>query len=176
MKILILNGSPRLDGNTITLLNQIADNAKATYKIEFINVCSKKLLGCIACDKCAENNGNCILPDDTSDIINKIVESDMIIFGTPVYWWGMSSQLKVVIDKFYSSQDKIKGKKIGLVVVGANELNDAQYRLISEQFSCIANYLDLEIVFDEKVSAYERGEVKSNKAILDKFANIGKTL
>lgn len=84
-----------------------------------------------------------------------------MIFGTPVYWWGMSAQLKMVVDKFYSqdAQFQTMKKKVGVVAIGANELEDPQYRLIREQFSCIADYLGWELAFSLSYSAYEPGEI-----------------
>ena len=65
-------------------------------------------------------------PDESDAVIRKIAEADAVIFGTPVYWWGMSAQLKMVVDKFYSqdSQFKTMKKKIGVVVTGANGLDN----------------------------------------------------
>ena len=59
-------------------------------------------------------------PDESDAVIRKIAEADAVIFGIPVYWWGMSAQLKMVVDKFYSqdSQFKTMKKKIGMVLQG----------------------------------------------------------
>lgn len=91
-----------------------------------------------------------------------------VIFGTPVYWWGMSAQLKMVVDKFYSqdSQFKTMKKKIGVVVTGANGLDNPQYRLIDEQFRCIAEYLHWDMAFSLAFAAYEPGEVMQQEGIL----------
>ena len=88
-------------------------------------------------------------PDESDAVIRKIAEADAVIFGTHVYWWGMSAQLKMVVDKFYSqdSQFKTMKKKIGVVVTGANGLDNPQYRLIDEQFRCIAEYLRWDMAF-----------------------------
>ena len=80
----------------------------------------------------------------------------------------MSAQLKMVVDKFYSqdSQFKTMKKKIGVVVTGANGLDNPQYRLIDEQFRCIAEYLHWDMAFSLAFAAYEPGEVMQQEGIL----------
>ena len=60
--------------------------------------------------------------DDTNPTIEKIAEADMIIFATPVYWWRMSAQLKLIIDKCYCRGLQLKNKKVGTIVVGGEDI------------------------------------------------------
>lgn len=165
MNILILNGSPRYQGNTHTALQMIKTVAEDGNNVEILDVCNLKLSGCCACDGCKSNGGHCVCSDESDAVIQKIVKADAVIFGTPVYWWGMSAQLKMVVDKFYSqdSQFKTMNKKIGVVVVGANDLENPQYRLIHDQFHCIAEYLNWNLAFSLSFSAYEAGEISRDE-------------
>lgn len=164
MKILILNGSPRYHGNTHTVLQAMKEILLENHAVEVLDVCTMHLSGCCACDRCKRNGGHCVCPDESDAVIQKIVQADAVIFGTPVYWWGMSSQLKMVVDKFYAQDAEFKtmSKKIGVVAIGANTLEDPQYRLISEQFSCITEYLGWEFSFALSFSAYEPGEISED--------------
>lgn len=168
MNILILNGSPRHHGNTHAALQTMKGILEEGNIVEVLDVCNLKLSGCCACDSCKRNGGHCVCPDESDAVIQKIVQADAVIFGTPVYWWGMSAQLKMVVDKFYSqdSQFKTMKKKIGLVVTGANGLDNPQYRLIDEQFRCIAEYLHWDMAFSLAFAAYEPGEVMQQEGIL----------
>ncbi len=65
----------------------------------------------------------------------------MIIFATPVYWWGISAQLKLIIDKCYCKDLHLKNKKVGVLVVGADSVDSIRYELIHKQFQCMADYL-----------------------------------
>lgn len=69
-------------------------------------------------------------------MIDKLDEADVVIFGTPVYWWGVSAQLKAVIDRMYMKRfrEKRRYKQIGILAVGAATLDDEEYDLISRQF------------------------------------------
>ena len=102
----------------------------------------------------------------------------MIIFGSPVYWWGISGQLKMALDKFYSKDEEFHRtpKKLGIVAVGAADTGDPQYRLISGQFRCIAGYLGWKIVLDEPVCAATAGEVTGNPVLTSKFKALASEL
>ena len=158
MNALILNGSPRKNGNTSHALRAIEEGLKRNHTVESLNVYDFTFRPCRNCDACKRNGGNCIQADDTVKIINKVTDADLIIFGSPVYWWGISAQLKDVVDKFYSRDDASAPtlrtkKKIGIVACGADSLTNPEYKLISDQFRCIASFLGWEVVLDEAISA-----------------------
>ncbi len=169
MKILILNGSPRMNGNTSYAMKTIADGItnNTDNEVEILNVTRLKVGGCVACDACQKNGGDCIMKDDTKEVMDKIYAADAVIFGSPVYWWGISSQLKAVLDKFHSRTELFnkQKKKLGLFSVGEDEITGKQYELINTQFECICEYLGWEKVFGYFYSANKPGELaKSEKA------------
>ena len=171
MNALILNGSPRKNGNTSHALRAIEEGLKRNHTVESLNVYDFTFRPCRNCDACKRNGGNCIQADDTIKIINKITDAELIIFGSPVYWWGISAQLKDVVDKFYSRDDESKPtlrtkKKIGIVVCGAETTDDPEYKLISDQFHCIAKFLGWEVVLDEAISAAAADDLAKDAARL----------
>lgn len=174
MNIILINGSPRLDGNTKTALNKINDSIikNTEHNTEFIDVAYKNIKGCVACDFCRKNDGKCVQKDDTNELMEKLFSADIIIFGTPVYFWGISAQLKLLIDKFYCNKQALYGKKIGVIAIGASGLQNPQYRLIKEQFECIAKFLQWEIIFSESASAHDRGDILESKEKILEFESI----
>ena len=100
MKILLLNGSPRR-GNTYTALEVLKRSFANIPNAEVSQIDTNKVevASCIACEYC-KKHGKCFVKDDTNAVIDAIVSADVLIFATPVYWWGISSQLKAIIDKF----------------------------------------------------------------------------
>ena len=178
MKILLLNSSPRHSGNTAYATQRIKESIENNkiHSLEVINVTNLKVRGCLACEGCTENNEVCLFEDDTQYILNEISSADAIVFLAPVYWWGIPSQLKAVIDKFYSVQStfKTQNKKIGLITIGANEISDKQYSLISDQFDCISNFLGWDKIFDLSFSAYETDDLQKSKDATDQLLNIYK--
>ncbi len=177
MKILIINGSPR-KGNTKFALETMKSALKEKYQhatCEFVNVATLKIAGCINCDACKNNSGNCIHKDDTATYMDKMLEADVLIFGTPVYWWGMSGQLKIFIDKFYSKDGIIQEsprKKVCVLAFGANEITDIQYKLISEQFKSICDFLKWELLFSESYACFEKDDLKKNTSMTNEIIKL----
>lgn len=180
MKILILNGSPRLKGNTSYALSAIAEGItkNTEHEVELLNVTRLKVSGCVACNACAKNGGDCIMKDDTKSVIDKVYAADFVIFGSPVYYFGISSQLKAVLDKFHSrsAMFKSQSKKLGVAAVGADPLTERQYGLISEHFDCVCEYLGWEKVFSLSYSAEEPGELQKSQSAAAELGDVWKLL
>lgn len=178
MKILILNGSPRLNGNTSFALSAIAEGVSKNTQhcVEIINAAKLKVGGCTACDACKTNGGNCIMRDDSRSVIDKIYAADAVIFGTPVYWWGISAQLKAVLDKFYSktAQFKEQNKKIGVIAIGASAFPSKQYELIHDQFKCVCDFLGWEMMFGLSFSAAAPDDLKKSEAAVKEISEVWK--
>ncbi len=178
MSILLLNGSPRAKGNTATLLRQLESGIEETgaHSVRYVDVARLNIKPCIACDYCHSHGGACVQKDDFSALMEQALEADCIVFGSPVYWWNISAQLKLFIDRIYSNMEGIRGKKIGVIAVGAEPLGDSEYRLIQEQFACIAQHLGWELLFAEFASAYPAGAVREDAAVMERFFQLGKNL
>lgn len=180
MKILILNGSPRQNGNTNYALTAIADgiSKNTQHDVEIINVTRLKIGGCIACEGCKKSGGDCVMKDDTKTVIDKIYAADAVIFGSPVYYFGISAQLKAVLDKFHSRSALFKeqSKKLGVVAIGAEEVEDKQYELIHDQFRCVCNYLGWENVFNFSYSAGDPDDLRKSSSAARELSQAWKTL
>lgn len=163
MNLVVINGSPR-KGNTRDLLDAFIKGTKDA-RISYIDMRETTVLPCEACNSCTVNEGRCKHDDATNDILEKIKNADGIVFGMPVYWWGVSAQIKAVIDKMYAFNAigyKLPGKKIGIITVGAEAVGAKQYQLISDQFKCICSFLKWDIQFDESFSAYKIGDIRKD--------------
>lgn len=178
MKILILNGSSRKKGNTRTALKQLEKGIDLNKNsVEFLDITDFKIAGCLGCDGC-KRTGVCVIKDDAIDIVEKILDADMVIFGSPVYWWGISSQTKALIDRIYMKNSTLSklNKKIGILAVGADELSGEQYKLISGQFRCICEYLGWDLAIDKSISAGMIGDVEKQVGLMKELKEIGKNL
>ena len=177
MKVLIFNGSPR-KGNTLTAIKAIekgiASRADAAeIEVNVIETEGKNIIPCKACNACGCMS-RCIFADDSPEINEAVEAADVLIFATPVYWWGITAQLKLVIDKFYARASKFKGnKKIGTVVIGEAELDDAEYEIIQKQFACIADYLEWDVVFAKSISANKPKDLAADEETLAQLEAFG---
>ena len=104
MNILILQGSPRLNGNTAKMATAFARGAKsAAHSVRLVNVFEKVIHDCTACEYChTKGKGQCIQQDGMQDIYPHLLEMDMLVLASPIYYHGVSGQLKCAIDRFYA--------------------------------------------------------------------------
>ncbi len=136
MKIVVLTGSPRRNGNTNYLAEQFIFGAKESgHEIFRFDCAQHKIAGCLACNHCGMN-GDCILKDDFELVRQHLINADMVVFVTPMYYFGFSSQLKNIIDRFYAINESLKGvpKKTAFMMVYADTAeNEAQPMLLHYQ-------------------------------------------
>jgi len=102
MKVVAFNGSPRKDGNTTILINYVfRELEKEGLETELVQFSGKKIHGCIACYKCFENKDRrCSVKDDFADeCIEKMINADGIILGSPVYFADVTAEMKALIDR-----------------------------------------------------------------------------
>ena len=162
MKIVIINGSARR-GNTLTAIDAFVKGASEKNEIEIIQPDRLHIAPCKGCGACQCYKG-CIDQDDTNPTIDKITAADVILFATPVYWWGMSAQLKLIIDKCYCRGLQLKNKKVGTIVVGGSPVD------------CMAKYLSWDMLFQKSYYATVSDELAKNKDSIKELENIGKNL
>ena len=99
-KVLILSGSPRKGGNSDILCDEFARGAQeAGNEVEKIRVASKKIHPCSACYYCRDYGGACVHKDDMAEVLQKMIDSDVLVLASPVYFYSIDAQLKAVIDR-----------------------------------------------------------------------------
>lgn len=123
MKVIAFNGSPRKDGNTAQAISIVFEELQREgIETEMIQLGGRRLSGCRACFKCGENKDNrCVIKDDEmNDFIQKMIEADGIIIGSPTYFSNVTTEVKALIDRagFVSKANggTLKGK-VGAPVV-----------------------------------------------------------
>lgn len=119
MKVLLINGSPHKEGCTFTALTEIKNQLKEEgVDSEIFWIGNKAVRGCIACLKCGHSNGKCAFDDDpANEIIDKLIESDGLIVGSPVYYAGPNGALCAVLDRvFYAAGSNFAYKPAASIV------------------------------------------------------------
>ena len=102
MKILVFNGSPKKEkSDTMHITRAFLDgmNDASPQDIQIINVTDKHIEYCTGCFSCKRNGGTCIYTDDMRDILEKILETDLLLLSFPLYSYGMPAPLKALIDR-----------------------------------------------------------------------------
>lgn len=103
MKITILNGSPRLNGNTEIMVDEFVKGAKVSgHEVDKINLAGKKIAGCLGCKYCFAHGGKCVQNDDMTAVLKSLDQADLVVFASPIYWFDITGQLKCAIDRMYA--------------------------------------------------------------------------
>jgi multimeric flavodoxin WrbA len=180
-KVLGIMGSPRKQGNTHAMVLSVLEGAKlsgASTEIILLNDLNiKECNGCLACWK----TGKCAKNDDMNALYAKISESDALVFGTPVYWYGPTALMKAFLDRFVyfncpENRVKIKNKSAALVIP-FEEDDPHTAELIIALFERSFAYLEMNLtgaVLAPGLSS--KGEVLNKPEVMENTAELGKKL
>jgi len=160
-KVLILSGSPRKGGNSDLLCDEFMRGAKeAGHDVEKIWVATKKIDYCHACYYCQKSGGECTIKDDMADVLQKMINADVIVLASPVYFYSIDAQLKALIDRTVARWTEVKNKEFYYIVTCADEERESQERTI-ECFrgyaDCVEGAVEKGIVYGTGV--YQKGEI-----------------
>lgn len=109
MKIVVLTGSPRKNGNSAYLADRFIKGAEEKgHEIFRFDCAFKQVEPCRACNRCGMD-GPCVFNDDFQELRPHLVAADMVVFASPMYYFSVSAQMKRVIDRFYAINGQIKG-------------------------------------------------------------------
>ena len=144
MKILILNGSPRPDGNTVAMIDAFLEGTKDNgHEITVVSVCQKKIAGCLACEYChTKGNGKCVQQDDMQEVYPLLDEAEMIILASPIYYHSFTGQLQCAINRIYALDKPKNLKKAALFLSSGSD--NVFGGAIYEYENSFLDYLELE--------------------------------
>lgn len=172
MKILVLNGSPRMDGNTAAMVEAFAEGASENeHEITVVSVCRKKIAGCLACEYChTEGKGKCIQQDDMQEVYPLLQEAEMIVLASPIYYHSFTGQLQCAINRIYALDKPENLKKAALIM--SSGVDHVYCGAIYEYQNSFLNYLHLE---DMGIfSAY--GSQNKSEEKLEELREFGRSL
>lgn len=175
-KIIVLAGSPRKNGNTDRLVKAFVDGASIDNDVEVISVTDYKVNPCIGCNSCFTRDNNlCFQNDDMIAIYKKLSEADTIIVTSPVYFYGISAQLKAIVDRLHTPlRNSFHISKIGLILVGAVELPEL-FDAIITQYKLVCNFFNLQDAGKVLVrGAKDKGDV--SQSCLEEAYDFGKNI
>ena len=182
-KILVILGSPRRRGNSAILAEQITKGAKsAKAKVEIIYLQGMKIAPCRACDTCRKvRSKGCAIKDDMQSLYSKVIEADALVIASPVYWFNMSAQTKIFLDRLHGlpayKDDALKGKRIAIAMsYGGEDPFDSGCVNALRSFQDSFAYKESNIVGMVYGNAEEAGEIGSNEKLMQEAFDLGKKL
>ena len=182
-KILIVLGSPRKKGNSATLAAKVAEGAISDgADVETVYLNGLNIKPCQGCEKCQQESFNgCAIEDEMNQLYSKIRKADSIVVASPIYWFNISAQTKIFIDRLYAvgvgQKNIFKGKNIAIILSFADPdpfISGAVNALRS--FQDICRYIGANIEGMVYGSASGAGEIKEKQDVMEKAVLLGKHL
>ena len=152
MQVTTLLGGAKKKGNTATVLSWVEEEMKSLgHDVKRIHLNDKAIKGCLGCAKCKDSPDEiaCVQKDDAIGIMENMVSSDVVLYASPIYFWGFSAQIKALIDRCYSlvtdyhkpgHTSLMRGRRIGLLVTGGGAYEDNAEGLFTA-FNRIVDFL-----------------------------------
>lgn len=184
-KILVLSGSPVKKGNTAMLVEWFAEGARSKgAEVEVVSTAflKYKSTGCTSCRACQRSDKyECVIDDEAKPVLAKMAQADVIVMATPLYFYGPSAQLKLVMDRMFSlykwdnktntMKTPLKGKK--LVLIGS-AYEDIGLDILEKPFALTAQYTGIAFESFLVPNAGESGEIKKISDIREKTIAFGR--
>ncbi len=169
-KVLILSGSPRKDGNSDILCNEFMKGAlESGNEVEKVFIAEKKIAPCLACYACRKN-GVCAIKDDMAEIMQKLINADVVVMASPVYFYSISAQLKALIDRTVCRWTEVKDKEFYYIMTAA----DSDRHSMDTTLACFRGYADcvegakeMGVIYGTGV--YEKGEILNKSAMKEAY-------
>ena len=186
-KIIIVKGSPRKNGNSAILAEQVAAGAEAVgAEVESFYLHGLDIQPCDACDACqGVADLDCVIEDDMQILYPKLREADAVVYASPIYWFTVSAQMKLFMDRCYGlggDSDEIEyhalaGKRIGIVLTyGGDDPFDSGAVNAIRTFQDMFNYIPAEIVGIVYGCALDAGEIRQNQEVMKEAYELGREL
>lgn len=169
--IIILVGSMRKNGNTARLVQSFADGAAQNNNVEIVYVADYNVNPCIGCNSCFVREGNqCFQDDDMVQIYEKLRNADIVVIASPVYFYGISVQLKAIVDRLHTPmRNTFHIKELGLLLVGAAQLPNL-FDPILMQYQMVLYFFKLESIGTVLVRGVnDIGDIDGNSALKEAY-------
>lgn len=165
--IVVFVGSVRKGGNTDLLAQAFLAGARKNNNVDIVSVADYKINPCIGCNSCFTREGHeCFQQDDMQEIYRKLKKADIVVIASPVYFYGISAQLKAIIDRLHTPmRNDFPIKKLALILVGAATLPEL-FDSIKIQYRLVLNFFQLEDAGMVLVrGAKNKGDVKNSDGL-----------
>jgi multimeric flavodoxin WrbA len=177
MKITVITGSPRKKGTSALLADKFIEGAnEAGHEVFRFDAAFEEVKPCLACDYCASHDGECIRKDAMNTWYEKLIEADMIVFVTPLYYYGMSTQIKAVIDRFHANNTKLAGNKKAMLLATSYGADDWTMEALEKNYESILRFMN----WDEAGKLFATGcpvrEVIEQTNFPNRAYELGKTI
>ena len=165
--VLILSGSPRKGGNSDLLCDAFMRGAQeAGNDVEKVRIAEKRIGYCSACYFCRVHGGVCAKKDDMTELLQKMIDADVLVLASPVYFYSIDAQLKTVIDRTVARWTEVKDKEFYYIVTCADGEKEAAEHTVKSfrgYADCVEGAVERGVIYGTGV--YQKGEINQSGAM-----------
>lgn len=169
-RVLILSGSPRKNGNSDILCDEFKRGAEeAGNTVEKVRISELDINYCRACYAC-KKDGKCVLKDDMAALLQKMIDADVLVLASPVYFYSIDAQLKAVIDRTVARWLEVKDKEFYYIVTAADEERasaETTLACFKGYADCVEGAREMGVIYG--MGAYQKGEILNTPAMTQAY-------
>lgn len=170
-KVLILSGSPRKGGNSDLLCDEFMRGAlESGNAVEKIRVAEKNIGYCRGCYYCQKSGGQCAIKDDMAEVLQKMIDADVLVLASPVYFYSIDAQLKAVIDRTVARWTEVENKEFYYIATcadGENAACETTLACFRGYADCVEGAKEMGAIYGAGV--YEKGEIVGTPAMEEAY-------
>ena len=143
MNILVINGSPHVKGTSALLMDEFIRGAQEKgHEIHVFHAAREDVHPCIACDTCRKTGNGCVFKDGMEKLNPMLEDAELVVFVTPLYYFGMSAQIKAVFDRFYANNTALREQqKKTIVLATCGDTEDWTFDALKQHFEDAFRYM-----------------------------------
>lgn len=170
-KVFVLSGSPRKNGNSDLLCDQFVKGVReANHDVTKVFLVDREIHYCVACDGCRRHHGQCVIKDDMAKILEQMIQADVIVLASPVYFYSMNAQMKTLIDRTVARYTEIRNKEFYFIVTAADGSKSSLHRTI-EGFrgfiDCLPGAKEKGVIYGTGV--WQKGDVLNSSLMKEAY-------
>ena len=177
MKIVIITGSAHKNGTSVCLAEQFEKGASESgHDIYRFDAAYKKIHPCIGCDKCHTAEEGCVFKDDMDELNPHLLEADVVVLVSPIYYYAVNAQLKAVIDRFYANDSSLHNNKKAVMLLTMADTTSDSARGALASFKGMTDFLGWEIAGTVAAVNCLTVDILNNTEYPQKAYELGKSL
>lgn len=143
MNITVITGSHHKNGTSALLADQFIAGAKeAGHDVFRFDAAFETVQPCLACEYCASHNAECVHKDSMPKLLEQLLESELVVFITPLYYYTMSAQIKAVIDRFHAKNSFLSGNKKAMLMATSYGDDDTTMEGLKKTYESILRFMN----------------------------------
>lgn len=143
MKVTVITGSHHKNGTSALLADKFIEGAReAGNEVLRFDAAFENVKPCMACEYCTSHEGVCVHKDSMNVLSNDLIDTELMVFVTPLYYYGMSAQIKAVIDRFHAINAKIAGNKKAMIFATSYGAENLTMEALEKMYESMLRFLN----------------------------------